>query len=55
MCDGFRRLRLRETVVRRPIEVRGKLGDLTGRNKRADCNQAPIARRKVRTQPQVAE
>ena len=55
MRNGFRGLRLRKAVIHRPVEMVGNLRDLTGRDERADRDQAPIARRKVRTQPQVPE
>ncbi len=38
-----------------PVEVVGNLRDLTGRNERADRDQATIARRKVWPEPQVTK
>src|SRR6266487_1542337 len=46
MRNGFRGLRLRKAVIHRPVEMVGNLRDLTGRDERADRDQAPIARRK---------
>src|SRR5258708_17399705 len=45
----------RQSVVHRPAEMVGNLGDLAGSDQGTDRRQAAIARRQVRTQPQVAE
>jgi len=55
MRDDLRSLRLCQAVVHRPIEVVGNLRDLAGSNQGADSDETPISRRKVRTQPQLAE
>src|SRR5213592_2966196 len=55
LCKDLRGLRLRETVIHRPVEVIRDLGDLARRYQGADSDQAPIPGRKVRTQPEVPE
>jgi hypothetical protein len=55
MRDRFRGPRLCQAVTHRPIEMIGNLSDLAGRDERADRDEAPVARREVGTQPQVAE
>jgi hypothetical protein len=52
MRDGFRSLRLRQAVIHRPVDVIGHLRDLSGRNQRADRDQAALARREVRSEPE---
>src|SRR2546427_10560807 len=53
--EDLRGLRLRQAVIHRPVEVVGNLRNLTRSYQRADSDQAAIPRRKVWTQPQVAE
>src|ERR1700730_4774209 len=53
--DHLRSLCLCQAVVHRSIEVVRDLRNLARSNQRAHSHQAPISRRKVRTQPQVAE
>src|SRR5437867_5662197 len=55
LCKDLRGLRLRETVIHRPVEVIRDLGDLARRYQGADSDQAPIPGGKVRTQPEVPE
>src|SRR5258708_33518586 len=45
----------RQSVIHRPAEMVGNLGDLAGSDQGTDRHQAAIARRQVRTQPQVPE
>ena len=47
--------RLRQAVIHRPVEMIGNLGDLTGRDERADRGETAIAASEVGTQPQVAK
>ena len=55
MRNNLTSLRLRQPVVHRSVEVVGNLCHLTRGNQCADRNQTAIARREVRTQPQIAE
>src|SRR5918999_1500323 len=51
VCEHLRRFLFRQPVVHRPIQVSRKLRDLTGRDQRADSNEASVARREGGTQP----
>src|SRR5580704_7230377 len=53
--EHLSRLLRRQSVVDRPGEMRGELSDLTGSDQGTDRDQAPIARRQIRPQPQIAE
>src|SRR6266851_1854902 len=53
--SALRRLRLRQAVIHRPIQVKRNLRDLTSGNQCADCHQTSVAGRKIRAQPQVTE
>jgi hypothetical protein len=53
--DCLSSLLLAQAVIHCPVEVVRNLGDLAGGDQRAHRDQAPISRRKIRTQPQVAE
>lgn len=55
MRNDFCGLRLTQAVIHRPVEVVRNLRDLTGSNQCADRDQAPVARRKVRTEPKVTK
>lgn len=55
MGDGFGGLLFGEPVIHRAIEMVGDLLDLAAGDQRSNRDQAAIARRKVRAQPQVAE
>ena len=55
MRDRFRGLRLRQAVIHRPIEMAAKLRHLSGGDQSTDRHEAAIARRQVRTQPQITE
>ena len=48
-------LLLGQAVVHRAVEVEGNLRHLAGRDQSGDCDEAAIARREVRAQPQIAE
>ena len=47
--DHFRGLRLRQTVIHRPVEVARQLGETAGGDQRAYCHQAAIPRRSHRS------
>ena len=53
--DGFRRLRLGQSVIHGAVEVIGNLGDLAGRDERADCDEATIAGREIGPEPKVTK
>lgn len=55
MSDGFGCLLLGEPVIHRAIEMVGDLLDLAAGDQRGDGNEAAVTRRKIGTQPQVAE
>ena len=55
MHDYLCGLCLCQVVVHRPIEMVRNLRNLAVSNQRADSHEAPISRRKVRTQPQILE
>src|SRR3954452_6382677 len=48
-------LRLRQAIVHPDRDMAGQLRDLTVGDQSADRDQAAVARREIRTQPQVAE
>src|SRR6266581_979128 len=53
--DHLPGLCLRQAVIHRPVEVVRDLRDLPGSNQGGDSDEAPVAWREGRTQPQVAE
>lgn len=55
MGKDLGRLRLRQASIQRPIKVIRHLRDLAGSDERADRDQAPVARREGRTEPEVTE
>ena len=55
MRDHFGDLHPREAVIHRPVEVIGNLRNLTGSDQRADGDEAALARRELRAQPQIPE
>ena len=55
MRDHLPSLLLRQPVIHRPVQVICDLCHLAGSNQRADGNETPISRSKVRTQSQVEE
>ena len=55
MSERLGGLRLHQPIVHRAAEVVGNLRNLTRRDECADGHKTPVARREVRTEPQVAE
>src|SRR5438067_13671143 len=55
MRDDLRCLWLRQAVIHRAVKVIWHLRDLTGSDERRNGDQAPVARRKLRSQPQIAK
>lgn len=55
MRENLSGLLLRHSIIHRPAEVGGNLCNLSGCDQGADCDKAAVARRKVGTQPEIAE
>ena len=55
MRERLRDLGLRQSVVHADVHVAGQLSHLPRRHQGADCNEAPVTRRKAWPQPKITE
>src|SRR6516165_12746343 len=55
MTEHLAGLLPRQSVVHRPVQMVRDLGDLSGRDESAHGDEAPVASRKARSQPEIPE